>query len=249
MCKKTASSIFKDKTNIYVSECLSTNDFLTNYVKKNPQDEGIIIISDFQTRGKGQRTNTWQSDRGKNLLFSFLVKPELSVNNQFKLHIITSISIVRTLYKVGIHDAKIKWPNDIYVRDKKVSGILIESQVSSRKITQSVIGIGLNINQTQFNLLNATSTYNELNINLDIKNTLEIFCTFFDEEYLSVNDDIETLKRNYMRNLYQLNKEIKFIYEKNILSGRIVDIDPDGSLVILSNGNKEKFNYGSISFI
>ena len=126
---------------------------------------------------------------------------------------------------------------------------MIESQVSSRKITQSVIGIGLNINQTQFNRLNATSTYNELNINLDIKNILEIFCAFFDEEYLSVNDDIETLKRNYIRNLYQLNKEIKFTYEKNILSGRIVDIDPDGSLVILSNGNKKKFNYGSISFI
>ena len=88
MCKKTANSIFKDKTNIYVSECLSTNDFLTNYVKINPQDEGIIIISDFQTRGKGQRTNTWQSDRGKNLLFSFLVKPELSVDNQFNLHTI-----------------------------------------------------------------------------------------------------------------------------------------------------------------
>tara|TARA_B100001115_G_scaffold149824_1_gene118932 strand:+ start:378 stop:1127 length:750 start_codon:yes stop_codon:yes gene_type:complete len=249
MCKKTASSIFKDKINIYVSECLSTNDFLTKYVKKNPQDEGIIIISDFQTRGKGQRANTWQSDRGKNLLFSFLVKPELSINDQFKLHIITSISIIKTLSKVGIHDAKIKWPNDIYIRDKKVSGILIESQVSRKKITQSIIGIGLNINQTQFNRLNATSTYNELNINLDIKNTLKIFCTFFDEEYLKVNEDIESLKNNYMRNLYQLNKEIKFTYEKNILSGRIVDIDQEGSLVISSNGNKEKFNFGSISFI
>ena len=126
---------------------------------------------------------------------------------------------------------------------------MIESQVSSRKITQSVIGIGLNINQTQFNKLNATSTYNELNINLDIKNILKIFCAFFDEEYSRVNDDIETLKSNYVMNLYQLNKEIKFTYEKNILSGRIVDIDPDGSLVILSNGNKKKFNYGSISFI
>ena len=249
MCKKTASSIFKDKINIYVSECLSTNDFLTKYVKKNPQDEGIIIISDFQTRGKGQRANTWQSDRGKNLLFSFLVKPELSINDQFKLHIITSISIIKTLSKVGIHDAKIKWPNDIYIRDKKVSGILIESQVSRKKITQSIIGIGLNINQTQFNRLNATSTYNELNINLDIKNTLKIFCTFFDEEYLKVNEDIESLKNNYMRNLYQLNKEIKFTYEKNILSGRVVDINSDGSLVIFSNGNKEKFNFGSISFI
>ena len=249
MCKKTASSIFKDKINIYVSECLSTNDFLTKYVKKNPQDEGIIIISDFQTKGKGQRANTWHSDRGENLLFSFLVKPDLSVNDQFKLHIITSISIIRTLSKVGIYDAKIKWPNDIYIRDKKISGILIESQVSTRKITQSVIGIGLNINQTKFNRLNATSTYNELQINLDIKNTLKIFCTFFGEEYLRVNDDFETLKNNYIRNLYQLNKEIRFIYEKNILSGRIVDIDSDGSLVILSNGSKEKFNFGSISFI
>ena len=82
-----------------------------------------------------------------------------------------------------------------------------------------------------------------------LQNILKIFCAFFDEEYSRVNDDIETLKSNYVMNLYQLNKEIKFTYEKNILSGRIVDIDPDGSLVILSNGNKEKFNYGSISFI
>ena len=73
MCKKTASSIFKDKTNIYVSECLSTNDFLTNYVKKNPQDEGIIIISDFQTRGKDRELIHGSLIEGKIYSFLFLL--------------------------------------------------------------------------------------------------------------------------------------------------------------------------------
>ncbi len=83
MSKKAAKTLFEDKINIYVSECLSTNDFLIQFIKKNNNDEGITVISDYQIKGKGQRNNTWLSEKGKNLLFSFLIKPNLPVKDQF----------------------------------------------------------------------------------------------------------------------------------------------------------------------
>ena len=90
MCKKTANSLFKDKTNIYVSECLSTNDFLTHLTKKNNLGEGTTVMTDYQVKGKGQRNNMWESKKKKNLLFSLLLKPDIPLSDQFKLHIIIS---------------------------------------------------------------------------------------------------------------------------------------------------------------
>ena len=119
MSKKAAKTLFKDKINIYVSECLSTNDFLIQFIKKNKNEGGISVISDFQIKGKGQRKNTWYSEKGKNLLFSFLIKPNLHVKDQFKLHIITSLSLIKTLHKFGLKNIKVKWPNDIFILEKK----------------------------------------------------------------------------------------------------------------------------------
>ena len=169
MCKKTANYLFKDKTNIYVSECLSTNDFLTHLTKKNNLGEGTTVMTDYQVKGKGQRNNMWESKKKKNLLFSLLLKPDIPLSDQFKLHIIISLAIKETLTKLDLRGVKVKWPNDIYINDKKISGILIESQIFNKKIKQVVIGIGLNINQNNFDDLNATSILKETGNKSDIK--------------------------------------------------------------------------------
>ncbi len=93
MSKKPAKNLFEDKTNVYVTECLSTNDFLIQLLLKNKIKEGSMVRADFQTKGKGQRNNSWESKRGKNLLFSFVLFPEIKLSDQFLLHIITSLSI------------------------------------------------------------------------------------------------------------------------------------------------------------
>ena len=248
MSKKAAKTLFEDKINIYVSECLSTNDFLIQFIKKNNNDEGISVISDYQIKGKGQRNNTWLSEKGKNLLFSFLIKPNLPVKDQFKLHIITSLSLVKTLQKIGLQNIKVKWPNDIYILKKKISGILIESQVTNKKISQSIIGIGLNVNQKQFDHLNATSIINELNYEYDLKKVLKIFYSFFEEEYINLSKNIKTLKEKNKRNLYGLNKPIEFYNNGTKNKGVIIDISSDGGIIIQVKNKHQKYYFGSISF-
>ena len=133
MSKKPANNLFKDKTNVYVTECLSTNDFLMQLSLKNSIEEGSVVITDFQTKGKGQRNNFWSSNRQENLLFSFILFPKIKLSEQFILHIITSLSVYHSLKKIGLSNVKIKWPNDIYVNNKKICGILIENQIFKKR--------------------------------------------------------------------------------------------------------------------
>ena len=129
MSKYIANNIFNDKISVYVTECLSTNDFLTNLLKRNKINEGTSVRTDYQIKGKGQRENKSLSEKNSNILFSFLLSPKIKVENQFYLHIVISIAIVKCLKKIGIN-CKIKWPNDILLNDSKLSGILIENIIS-----------------------------------------------------------------------------------------------------------------------
>lgn len=249
MRKKPANSSFKDKTNIYVSECLSTNDFLTQLSRKNNLVEGSYVLTDYQLSGRGQRNNNWESERGKNLLFSLILKPDIPLSDQFKLHIIISLAIKETLTKLDLKDVKVKWPNDIYINDKKISGILIESQIFNKKIKQVVIGIGLNINQNNFDDLNATSILKETGNESDIKYVRNLLNTAIEKRYLDINKNIEELKLEYIANLYKLNTDQNFANNTNVFIGRIVDVDNDGRIIIKVNGNREKFDFGSVRLL
>ena len=249
MRKKSANSSFKDKTNIYVSECLSTNDFLTQLSRKNNLVEGSYVLTDYQLSGRGQRNNNWESERGKNLLFSLLLKPDIPLSDQFKLHIIISLAIKETLTKLDLKDVKVKWPNDIYINDKKISGILIESQIFNKKIKQVIIGIGLNINQNNFFDLNATSILKESGNESDIKHIRNLLNAEIEKRYLDISESIEELKLEYIANLYKLNTDQNFANYKNVFIGRIVDVDNDGRIIIKVNGNREKFDFGSVRLL
>lgn len=112
--------------------------------------EGCVWIADFQTQGRGQRGNKWESGKGENLTFSILLRPEfLHPSRQFLISQICALGVSRYLNDKGL-PAKIKWPNDIYIGDKKICGILIENSISGDKLAVSVAGIGFNLNQTRF---------------------------------------------------------------------------------------------------
>ena len=144
---------------------------------------------------------------------------------------------------------KVKWPNDIYINDKKISGILIESQIFNKKIKQVVIGIGLNINQNNFDDLNATSILKETGYESDIKYVRNLLNTAIEKRYLDINKNIEELKLEYIANLYKLNTDQNFANDKNIFVGRIVDVDNDGRIIIKVNGNRQKFDFGSVRLL
>ena len=133
-----------------VKELSSTNDYLSEICKQGKTEEFYTVIAEKQTSGKGQRGNSWESEPGKNLTFSTVLYPTaIEANKQFHLSMLVSIAVIDALtdYTDGF---SIKWPNDIYWHDKKICGILIENELEGKYLSQSIIGIGLNINQTIF---------------------------------------------------------------------------------------------------
>lgn len=135
---------------IRLEETTSTNNYLRGLVGKESLPEGSIVVTEYQTAGRGQVGNTWESEPGKNLMFSIILYPDfLPANRQFLISQIAALSVKETLdaYVDGI---TVKWPNDIYWRDKKICGMLIENDLTGHSLYCSVIGIGININQREF---------------------------------------------------------------------------------------------------
>ncbi|WP_035648404.1 biotin--[acetyl-CoA-carboxylase] ligase [Flavobacterium sp. ASV13] len=137
----------------------STNDFLKAISSKDELDNFTVVTAENQTKGKGQMGSKWQSESGKNLIMSALVKDFVFDNEQvFNLSLIVSLSVIEVLKSLNIPDLSIKWPNDIMSYNKKIGGILIENTIKSDGRIVSVVGLGLNVNQTNFDELpNASS--------------------------------------------------------------------------------------------
>ncbi|MFH6996865.1 biotin--[acetyl-CoA-carboxylase] ligase [Flavobacterium sp. FlaQc-57] len=137
----------------------STNDFLKSLASQDELDNFTVVTAETQTKGKGQMGAKWLSESGKNLIMSALVKDFVFSNEQvFNLSIVVSLSVIDTLKSLEISDLTIKWPNDIMSYNKKIGGILIENTIKSDGRIVSVVGLGLNVNQTNFDELpNASS--------------------------------------------------------------------------------------------
>ena len=247
MYKNSAKDLFHNKTYIYMTECLSTNDYLLKLLKKKPYKEGTIVHTSYQTKGRGQRNNNWISEKNKNLTFSFLLSPNIKLSSQFLLHILTSISLYKSLNSFNLNHVSIKWPNDIYVREKKIAGILIENLVFKKSIHRAVVGIGLNVNQTNFNNLKATSIVNEIKKEVEISKFLQVFKDILMKEYLKVDslDQITYYKKKLMG--YKVERE--YLFKSDIIKGKIMDVLLDGSLIVKSNHSLMKFNFGDIRLI
>ena len=135
---------------IRLEETTSTNNYLRGLVGKESLPEGSIVVTEYQTAGRGQVGNTWESEPGKNLMFSIILYPDfLPANRQFLISQIAALSVKETLdaYVDGI---TVKWPNDSYWHDQKICGMLIENDLTGHSLYCSVIGIGININQREF---------------------------------------------------------------------------------------------------
>lgn len=136
---------------LHIDETVSTNDVLREMSCCNVLAEGFTVTADFQTAGRGQAANTWESERGKNLLFSTIFYPsDVFLPEQFLFSEAVTLGVRAALGELLNEEVRIKWPNDIYWHDKKLCGILIETSVSSGTMRQAIVGVGINVNQKQF---------------------------------------------------------------------------------------------------
>ena len=228
----------------------STNSYLHTLKTSRNNDLGTIVSAENQTLGKGQKGNLWQTEANKNLTFSVITYPNINVKYAFYLNIISSIAVQKALSDLKI-ESLIKWPNDILVNKKKICGILVENQINGNLITQSIIGIGLNVNQTNFESnLNATSIKKQ-GIDIDIEDLLLQIYGYLDFYYnLMIQSNFKLLLTHYYSHLFWYNQIGTFKDNNSEFNALLLGINEIGRLELkLLDHTKRSFDLKEISFI
>ena len=214
--------------------------------------EGKIVVTDFQTKGKGQRGSLWLSEKGKNLLFSILLKPHfLNASDGYLLNIIVGLAIRSTLNNLlKGSDILLKWPNDVYVDGNKIAGILIETSLQSNSIQDAVVGIGLNVNQSHFSSLSATSLRIITGESFDLGEVLEKILIEIETYYQLLREGAKGKILHEYHDVMLWKGEIHtFLVSNQKIEGVILGINSSGNLVMDCSGTQRVFGVKEITFL
>jgi BirA family transcriptional regulator, biotin operon repressor / biotin---[acetyl-CoA-carboxylase] ligase len=230
----------------------STNNYASDLVTKNNALEGTVVVAHYQGSGKGQRGNVWTSEPGKNLTFSLVLKPKkVSPSEAFVISKIVSLAICKYLDTVVEEDVFIKWPNDIYVGQKKICGILIENQFKGKKFESSIIGIGLNVNQSNFqNLPRVTSLILELKKELELRSVLDDLLKSIEICYLRLQrEGVSMIHEEYLVNLLFIDEMRRYKTSQGEIIGKIVNVLSNGKVEIeTKEGQLFNFDIKELAF-
>jgi BirA family biotin operon repressor/biotin-[acetyl-CoA-carboxylase] ligase len=239
------------KNLIYVPECHSTNTLAYELCQKSALAEGTVIITRDQQNGKGQRGNTWFSEPGMNLTFSLILKPTfLSPLEQFTLTMAISLAIHDFLTQLVHGEIFIKWPNDILLNNKKVCGILIENTISGNTLQQSIVGIGLNVNQLSYSLDTATSLKLVSGIEFNLSDMLSKLLQAVEHRYMKLRTgNTDELKRDYLSVLFGMGQIRNFSDKHGKFTGIIQGVSAEGKLLINCDNEVKSFSLKEIAFL
>lgn len=222
---------------IWIDSTDSTNEEAARQISR--LDNLSVVSACRQTAGRGQRGNTWSSAPGENLTFSIVLKCPLEAYDQFAISEAAALAVVDLLSDYGL-EGKIKWPNDIYVGNRKICGILIENSIKGTALSHSIAGIGLNVNQSTFDpsIPNPTSFALETGRNdFDVRKMLEEFMDIFAvycNRYLHSNGGLGRLRRMYLSQMWRIGETAEFIDYTRLPQGHI-----DGPVGIADHGTTE----------
>ncbi|CCM09865.1 Bifunctional protein BirA [Cardinium endosymbiont cEper1 of Encarsia pergandiella] len=240
-----------DRASFYYESCASTNDLAQTYLLHAA--EGTVFIADYQYQGRGQRGSKWTSESGKNILFSFIIYPEwLTIDGVFALNVITSLAIYDALVDHLPKGMAIKWPNDLYYLDKKLGGILIETNIGDgHKIKAAVIGIGLNVNQLHFESANFTSLAIHKGNSFDRALLLTHIMDAFGSYYAHLQNGINNLLwEKYVNRLYRKTGFHIFATRNGWIERCILSVNRAGELVVAGrDGTQYCYKPKEIAFI
>lgn len=237
------------KNSLFIQQTQSTNALLWEMLRKERLSEGFVVYTDFQTAGKGQIGNSWESEARKNLLFSMVFYPQkIPLDQLFLISQFVSLGIKKALDKY-VDGISVKWPNDIYWNEKKVCGILIENSLQANKV-RTVVGIGLNVNQKVFvgDAPNPASLRQiigkpvdrKLLLNRIVQNILELYSAL----------DVEKIRLEYACALYRKDGFHAYIAEGESFQAKIVLVHPDGQLELeTTSGERKGFYFKEVQFL
>ena len=230
----------------------STNDYLKVMRRSKKTKDMDLVWAIKQTSGRGQRENKWFSETHKSLTISIYKNfKESSIFYPFLISVVVSISIVKCLEKLNVPNVLIKWPNDILSCNKKIGGVLIENFFSNGKLVDSIIGIGLNINQESFkNLHNASSLKIETGENWDIQYILENLLVYINKGFKDLKDINEKkLIDLYQTKLWKFKKKAIFCSKNSNFEAKIFKVNLNGELILKVKGNEMTCNNREIKML
>ena len=270
---------------VHLDETDSTNGWLRSFISKEfrnlgtgaqnseariplfpdslDQKSSLAVVAEYQTAGRGCGSNSWESERGKNLTFSVLLHPtEIPAECQFRISEAVSVAICETLERcfrplspadsspnLGEQEVTIKWPNDIYVGDRKICGILIENQLRGRLISDSIVGIGLNVNQTEFRS-DAPNPVSVAQITGHEEDREALLQTFFQRLSATMEWTPEALMEAYRQRLYRREGYHPFRDSQGVFEGKVMNVLEDGRLVLLDvEGKARTYAFKEVQFV
>ena len=210
-------------------------------------------MAETQFAGRGQSQNSWHSEPGKNLTFSILLHPRfLAVSHQFELNIAISLAVNDVLKAYFGDRATIKWPNDCYIDGHKIGGILIENIVQGTVLKHAIIGMGINVNQSDFPaaIQNVTSFSKILHTDYDLNDLKNEICRSVEARYLQLKaGKKDALLADYLDNLYLLNKRAPYRTQDGEVEGIITGISPEGFLLLETEEGVQQYGVKEVEFL
>lgn len=249
------STMFIGRERIHLASIESTNLLALDLLSKSKPSEGTVISTDYQLMGRGQIGRYWYGSAGLNAMCSVILYPKfISASEQFLLSIVTSCAI-RELVEglLPSRDVKIKWPNDIYIDDKKVAGLLIQNSLQGSTIAHSILGIGINVNEVDFpeSLPNPTSIFGESQKRESLELIYAKLFSNIEHYYLRLRrGEVEPLRAEYISQLYKRGDVHEFRLEngENVY-GIIQHVDRLGKLIVSIEGKEQSFAFRELTML
>ncbi|MGD8779780.1 MAG: biotin--[acetyl-CoA-carboxylase] ligase [Ignavibacteria bacterium] len=233
---------------IYCEEIDSTNSYLMS--SKEKLQHGTILLSEFQKEGRGRRNRSWVSNKGQNLTFSILLSKSIKFKNVNVINLASSLSVAHAIENLYQLKVNLKWPNDVLIDDKKISGILLDSSSKSNKIELAVLGIGINVNQPNFSGkfdLQPTSIRKEFKKEVSRERLLSEVLNIFEENFELVKKAPQKVLSDWKSRCKLLGEKVKVVHNDNVIHGIFENISKEGYL-LLNTGNKiGSIHFGDIS--
>lgn len=247
------NTLFIGKVFHHFDSLESTNQYALNLISKSKPIEGTVISTFNQTKGRGQIGSNWESGINQSITLSIILYPTfLPIQRQFILNQIISLAVRAFISEYTSQVVKVKWPNDVYVNDKKITGILIQNSLSGKKIATTVVGIGINVNQRGFpdDLGKATSLSLETNHQFDLNKLIPDLCFYVETQYLALKaGKYEQIEQAYLKNLYKYQESAQFVRPNGqSFEGIIEGITAYGKLSIRHANGLENFDIKEITF-
>lgn len=240
---------------IHIFDEIDSTNNTAYLLGENASPEGTIVIAESQSSGKGRLGRRWFSIPGKSLSVSLLLRPEIEISTAPGLTLVIAVALSDTLHSFGIHSHRIKWPNDILVNNKKISGILTEMKAAAGKILFIIAGIGINTGPVSTDIPDelkdiASSVYDETGIDINRILFLQKFLFNIESRYNEfLQSGLENILTAWKQNSEIIGKMISVNMNQNIIEGRVSAINFDGSLTIETTAGHVTINSGEIRIL